>query len=477
MKIVNPSAQITQISGDLQTIEHAARTCYKSEDRITHGSAERLVGTLIDRGHHAMLEFVDVTVRFITDRGIANEIVRHRIASYAQESTRYVSSSSKSDMSKFELDTEAGICDAYIVGNSMKNISDNTNLTEWDVRKTLNKNDIEIRGLTNDDERDNHFFEKIDSSEKAYLLGIIQTDRNGTNFTITQHKEYYWYIDILCHIFSDYVSISDERNSKAIQIGSKKIVEDLINIGIVPNKIKEQTHEDVETLWKSIPSKYKNSFIRGLIDGDGWVRYFVQEGGSDKSCNIGVCSANERLIDLIIDLIKEKFAYICEKSKNDNIFSLIISDYNKSIEIGNWLYEDFAYPFGHPKKSSAWIDELKNDYPLSDFGDEKFKIIIPTFVKDSNSNVKYAFYKFLWSSEKTYKDFRNMGLSPQEARSVLPLCLKTEIIMKTNLRSWRNFFELRTSPAAHPEMRRVTIPLLEEFKKQIPIIFDDIITN
>jgi len=90
MKLVEPSFEILNISGDLKTIEQAARTCYKSEDKITEGSSEKLVQNLISRGHGAMLEFVSVSVRIITDRGVSHELVRHRIASFAQESTRYV---------------------------------------------------------------------------------------------------------------------------------------------------------------------------------------------------------------------------------------------------------------------------------------------------------------------------------------------------------------------------------------------------
>lgn len=70
-------------------IELAARTCYKSEDKITDGSAEKLIKALIKNKHEAMLEHWSISVKFICDRAIANEIVRHRLASYAQESTRY----------------------------------------------------------------------------------------------------------------------------------------------------------------------------------------------------------------------------------------------------------------------------------------------------------------------------------------------------------------------------------------------------
>lgn len=73
----------------LKKIERVARTCYKSEDYIKEGSAERLVKSLIDRGHEAMLEHYSFSIKFICDRGVSHEIVRHRVASFAQESTRY----------------------------------------------------------------------------------------------------------------------------------------------------------------------------------------------------------------------------------------------------------------------------------------------------------------------------------------------------------------------------------------------------
>ena len=92
MKIINASYHIeTPIDGAeiLKRIEKAGRTCYKSEDRITDESAKSFVKKLIERGHESVLEHESITVRFVCDRGISHEIVRHRIASFSQESTRY----------------------------------------------------------------------------------------------------------------------------------------------------------------------------------------------------------------------------------------------------------------------------------------------------------------------------------------------------------------------------------------------------
>lgn len=96
MKVIDQYHEIlTPISPggveELKRIELAARTCYKSEDKISEDetSAVKMVKMLIQSGHEAMLEHSSLTVKFVTDRATANEIVRHRMASYAQESTRY----------------------------------------------------------------------------------------------------------------------------------------------------------------------------------------------------------------------------------------------------------------------------------------------------------------------------------------------------------------------------------------------------
>jgi len=91
MKLIEQSYEILDLSNNsLKMLEKAGRTCYKSEDKITDDSANNFVKKLISREHHAMLEFGDITVRFVTNRGVTHELVRHRICSFAQESTRYV---------------------------------------------------------------------------------------------------------------------------------------------------------------------------------------------------------------------------------------------------------------------------------------------------------------------------------------------------------------------------------------------------
>jgi thymidylate synthase (FAD) len=73
----------------LKFIEVCGRTCYKSEDKITEDSAKKFVKMIVKRGHNSVIEHFNISVRFYCDRGVSHEMVRHRIASYSQESTRY----------------------------------------------------------------------------------------------------------------------------------------------------------------------------------------------------------------------------------------------------------------------------------------------------------------------------------------------------------------------------------------------------
>jgi thymidylate synthase (FAD) len=102
MKIVEQSFEILSPSGaaasgsakdafirEARLIEGAGRTAYKSEGKITAESYDRFIRGIITRGHEAVIEFGSMAVKFVTDRGISHEIVRHRLCSFVQESTRY----------------------------------------------------------------------------------------------------------------------------------------------------------------------------------------------------------------------------------------------------------------------------------------------------------------------------------------------------------------------------------------------------
>lgn len=114
------------------------------------------------------------------------------------------------------------------------------------------------------------------------------------------------------------------------------------------------------------------------------------------------------------------------------------------------------------------------NYSANKFGNE-VTYIEPCFWKDEADNKKIEVWlETMQYIEERYMELINLGATPQEARSILPNSLKTEIVMTMNLREWRHFFKLRTSKVAHPQMREVAIMILKKLKELIPIIFDDI---
>ncbi len=104
MKIVSPNASLLWVTPNaLQVIEAAGRVCYKSENNISDNSASDFIGKIIKRGHESVIEHASAAFKIITDRGITHEIVRHRIASFSQESTRYC------NYSKDKFDNEISV--------------------------------------------------------------------------------------------------------------------------------------------------------------------------------------------------------------------------------------------------------------------------------------------------------------------------------------------------------------------------------
>lgn len=112
------------------------------------------------------------------------------------------------------------------------------------------------------------------------------------------------------------------------------------------------------------------------------------------------------------------------------------------------------------------------NYSLGKFGSE-ITVIKPCFW--SEDDPKYAVWKkSCEDAEAAYMALLKAGATAQEARSVLPNSLKTEIIMTMNMREWRHFFRLRTDRAAHPQMVEVAKTILREFREKIPVLFDDV---
>lgn len=116
-----------------------------------------------------------------------------------------------------------------------------------------------------------------------------------------------------------------------------------------------------------------------------------------------------------------------------------------------------------------WLNLEEGTYDLPFFDERDDKEILMYYGTGSCNWLNHCL-----KSELEYELLIDQGWSPQQARSVLPNSLKTEIVVTANFREWRHIFKLRTAQAAHPQMRELMIPLLKECKRLIPVVFDDI---
>lgn len=105
--------------------------------------------------------------------------------------------------------------------------------------------------------------------------------------------------------------------------------------------------------------------------------------------------------------------------------------------------------------------------PKSWYDDDKYGFMGEELFKEYNTAMEDA--------ERHYFNLIEMGWKPQQARNVLPIGLKTEIVVTANVRQWRTMFKQRTAPAAHPQMRQLMIPLLRWLQRILPVVFEDII--
>jgi len=106
-----------------------------------------------------------------------------------------------------------------------------------------------------------------------------------------------------------------------------------------------------------------------------------------------------------------------------------------------------------------------------DYNGGGITVIRPYWFNEVNNEVQEGWYLQMQQSEMAYQFLREHDLSPQAARGVLPIDIKTEIVVKANLREWKHIFELRCAKSAHPDMCRVMVPLRDEIIKQLPEIF------
>ena len=183
------------------------------------------------------------------------------------------------------------------------------------------------------------------------------------------------------------------------------------------------------------------------IEAAGRICYKSEENITDGSAEIFVRSILKSGHESVIEHEKISVRVVCDRGVSHEIVRHRIASYSQ--------------------ESTRYCN-----YSKEKFGKE-LTFIKPVFWEEDSK--EYQLWKNLMKkTEASYNELIEMGAAPQEARSILPNSLKTEIVITMNLREWRHFFRLRTSKKAHPQMRQISRMILEYFKENIPAVFDDI---
>lgn len=199
--------------------------------------------------------------------------------------------------------------------------------------------------------------------------------------------------------------------------------------------------------WFEILDEVNGENILKRIERIGRVCYKSEEKITDDSARKFVDNILRRGHESVIEHEKVSVRIICDRGVSHEIVRHRIASYSQ--------------------ESTRYCN-----YNNEKFGKE-LTVIKPLFWEESSKEYQ-IWLETMQNIENAYNQLIEVGAEPQQARSILPNSLKTEIVVTMNLREWRHFFKLRTAKNAHPQMREVACALLNEFKEKIPVIFDDI---
>lgn len=197
--------------------------------------------------------------------------------------------------------------------------------------------------------------------------------------------------------------------------------------------------------------------ILRFIEQIGRVCYKSEDKITEDSAQRFVASIVKRGHLSVIEHVSISVRFICDRGVSHELVRHRLASFSQESS----RYCDYN------KKGVRFIIPCWSNIPIGqiEWGTMPIQYMTPAEV---------LWMRSMLDAELIYQGLRGMGWKPEQARSVLPNSLKTELVMTANLREWRHILSLRVAPPAHPQMRELMIPLLAEFKQRIPVVFDDI---
>lgn len=502
MEIISPSVEVlTPIDSKvvLDHLERCGRVCYKSENLIKEGSAEKFLRGIISRGHEAVLEHYDITVKFTCDRGVSHEIVRHRMASYCVTGDTVLRSMSQKSWTVEEL-------------------------FDWqtDPKRKGRLGLINLRSVD----------EATRTIVPNKVLGIYCVGEKAVfRLTTESGRSIKCTADHKIATPNGYKELQELEIGDSIWVNGRELLDnpDWIRwFYIEENHTKKETAKVIgcceATLYKALkkygikkplsdrPNRAPGHGVKGMFSGSTLKEMSESKKGNknpaykhdrDTLSISGGYQEAKRLTEKVeCDFCgRTQHLEIHHIDKNprhntsDNIKTLCTKCHHlwhkpgaigvfqdKVVSIEQFRPEKvydvaMAAPYHNFVANGIVVHNCQESSRYCSYIKDKFgnqiTVIKPCFLEPDTE--PYA----LWENackfaETAYFAMLRSGNKPEEARAVLPNSLKTELVMTANIREWRHFFKLRCDEAAHPQAREVAYMLLEEFKKLLPVLFDDL---
>lgn len=503
MKVVKQSVEIMGCGGlpidgqaMLKHIEMCGRVCYKSEDKIADDSAEKFVRRIIKSGHESVLEHASITVRFVCDRGVSHEIVRHRIASYCVTGDTVIRSMNQKSWAvkelfdwqfdeqrkgRLKLITARSMDDETrtIVKNNITSIhcmgekavfcvrtESGRKLKCTDDHKIATPNGyMQLRDLSIGDEILSNGAELLDNPDwiKWYYLDENHTRKETAAMIGCSEATLY---KAFCK-YGIRKPLSDRPN-RHHGYGRKGMFSEETKRKIGEGKKGcKNPHYKPDRLSLSISGAYRDA-------GKTFEKERCENCGRDTLLEIHHIDKNPRNNTASnVKVLCRKCHKLWHKAGTIGVFrDKIVSIDPAGIEP---VYDvSMAEPHHNFVANGIVVHNCQESTRYCDYSKDKFggeiKVIEPVGIGDELLTWKAN----CDGAEAAYKRMIRARITPQAARSILPTCLKTELIMTANLREWRHFLRLRTSEAAHPQMRALAVELRDKLREAVPVVFEDV---
>ena len=510
MKIIEASVELVDdfdAAAVMKKIERAGRVCYKSEGNIKDDSAEKFIRGIIKRGHESVIEHATVSFKIICDRGVTHELVRHRIASYCVTGDTiipsYVSNNRRSakkrnieTIYKWFMDCQCHAAFQQLVVRSFDEQS--YSIVPNKIKNVFFNGIKDVFEITTESGRtlkctDGHRFF---TEEGWKTLGELELGNfiyvNG--LPLLENDEW------LRH---NYLTLNKTRKQLAEEIGcsESRLYKAFKKFGITkplsdrPNRhpghgvkgmFSEEQRADIS---KRMLGESKHRYLKNRDDlsiSGGYRESRIKFSSCAYECEY--CGSKENIEIHHVDKNPRNneatnIKFLCSECHHLWHHPYAIGAFKDKIQSINYTGKEKVYdlemapPYQNYVANGIIVHNSQESTRFCDYSAGKFDgeltFIKPCFWTEDDENFQ------LWKStmaqlEKNYLALRANGAKPEEARSILPNSLKTEIFVTMNLREWRHFLKLRTAKAAHPQMREVSLKIYKILIEKLPAVFDDI---